>query len=180
LGCFRVEPRAEILHQKKQSVPLSPPINRFDLHTPWVEIIGSKVGRKPVFLPRIFLFLSSVSSHSLSVRRPNNHCHHRQLFSHHLHHRKPKRPPSCHSNRRSSPPADFLLLFLFCRSHRWHHAILHHRQNHRRSAFPPSFSSSLLVNRDVNYNSHPTIYTWIVGRAVPGLVQTSKSGPARP
>jgi len=46
LGCFQVEPRAEILHQKRQSVPLPPPINRFYLHALEVEKIWSKVSHK--------------------------------------------------------------------------------------------------------------------------------------
>jgi len=66
LGCFRVEPRAEILHQKRQSVPLPPPINRFDLHASWVDIIVSKVGQKPPSSLEFFLFCR-LSLHTLSL-----------------------------------------------------------------------------------------------------------------
>ena len=55
MGCFRVEPRAEILHQKRQSIPLPPPINRFYLHAPEVEKFGSKDNQKPASLPHFLL-----------------------------------------------------------------------------------------------------------------------------
>jgi len=47
---FYLEPMvgmlSDIFHQKRQSVPLSPLINRFDLHAPEVEKIWSKVIQK--------------------------------------------------------------------------------------------------------------------------------------
>jgi len=49
LGCFRVEPRANILHQKRQNVPLPPPIDIFYLHVLEREEGGSKFKKKSSF-----------------------------------------------------------------------------------------------------------------------------------
>jgi len=51
------------LHQKRQSVPLPPPINRFDFHAPEAEKSGSKDSQKTI-LPNN---LPSLLSFSLSL-----------------------------------------------------------------------------------------------------------------
>jgi len=65
LGCFRVKKRTEILHQKRQSVPLPLPINIFYLHVLGREDWGSKVKKKSSF----FRVPSSCSSLCFSLHR---------------------------------------------------------------------------------------------------------------
>jgi len=65
LGCFGVEPRAEIWHQKRQNVPLLPSINRFDFHGRRVERIGSKINKKTTLPPSFLLLAEPLSSLSL-------------------------------------------------------------------------------------------------------------------
>jgi hypothetical protein len=84
LGCFWVEPRAEIWHQaqnwqfhhcyfepmvgmlsgRTKGWDLALPINRFDFHGPRVERIGSKINKKTSLPPHF-----AVSRTSLSLRR---------------------------------------------------------------------------------------------------------------
>jgi len=103
LACFRVEPRAESLHQKRQSVPLPPPIDRFYLHAQRGEKFRSKDNQKtslpnPISVAsRTSLFLSSpwppattTTTTGLSTFISTNPDLHRRRISHRdYHHHQP-------------------------------------------------------------------------------------------
>jgi len=109
LGCFRVKPRAEIWHQKRQSVPLPPPINRFDLHAPEMEKFGSKIDQKPASNTR---FLQSSLSLSL--------CCSNRLNTLSLARSPPYPPQQHHREQPPAPPGQLPSFFFFFSSHVLH------------------------------------------------------------
>jgi len=81
LGSLPTESRVEMFFLCRKDYPLPPPINRGGFHGLSWKKIGSKVDQKPAFLPRIFPFLSSVSSLSLSLHRDLSHATSAPLWS---------------------------------------------------------------------------------------------------